>query len=350
MWLSEKINIRSVRCFFITISFLLVFFPSAIRYDIGTDYHNYLRIFESGTYREYQFKEPAFYFINWSLDSVNGHFQWLFFICAFIFTIVIFKAYSRKNAFLLHFLFFSMLWFPSFNIIRQSIALSWCLLALLYFFDKRYICFFILTFIGSLFHQSALVVMLIGGLSLIPLPIKFKTHIAPMIFILILGVMFLYMNNVFSYMEKFLNAIGMETYANYFHSDRHFVTRDFGSGLGAMMKALFSIYVILNAKQYIQENNKFWLLIVLVFFYALGTVLASKIVIFGRMADIFIVGQILAAYYLWSLPRNRVINRVIVFIFILFLTASFLKVSFGTPTSYANPKLNPFQTIFSRDL
>jgi len=268
------------------------------------------------------------------------------YFCIF-FTAVAFKSYSRKNAWLLHFLFFSILWFFSFNGIRQAIALSFCFLALFDYFDRRYLWFFSLTVIGSFFHQSALIITLVAVLALIPLPNQFKTRIAPLIFIAILAIAFFSMNIVIVYIEHILNLLGMTKYAGYFHSSRHFIPRDFGTGLGVLAKVMFSIYIIINAKSYLQQNKQYWLLISLVFAYALGAVLANGIVIFGRMADTFVVAQILGAYILWGLPKNRKINRIVVSIFILFLTLSFIKGSLGVPSTYGDPKRNPYQTVLN---
>lgn len=347
VWLSERGRTRIDCWIFLCIAFLLVFIPSAIRYDIGTDYLNYLRILESGSYVEYRFKEPIFYFINLFIDSTGLGFQWLFFIFSFIFTFVAFKSYSRKNSWLLHFLFFSMLWFFSFNGIRQAIALSFCLLALFNYFERRYVWFFVLVVIASFFHQSALLVGLAGILAFIPLLFQFKAHIAPLVFIAILAVGFFSINIILFYMEQTLNLLGMTKYASYFHNSKHFIPRDFGTGLGVLAKVMFSIYVIFNTKSYLYHNKRYWLLIALIFAYSLGLVLANNIVIFGRMASTFAVAQVVGAYILWHLPRNTKINRLVVIGFSLFLILSFVKDGFGVPSTYGDPKRNPYQTIFN---
>lgn len=347
VWLSEKMRYKLDRWLVLGVAFLLVFIPAAIRYDIGTDYLNYLRIYESGSYINYQFKEPAFYFINWFLDSIGAHYQWLFTVFAFIFTAVAFKAYPRKNTWLLHFLFFAMLWFFSFNGMRQAVALSWCFLALFAFFEKRYVWFFVLTLIGATFHQSALFITVAGFAALIPLGNQVKYRVAPYSFIGFIIFTYISMNVVLVYMEQILSLVGLTKYAGYFSSAKHFVARDFGSGIGVLAKVLFSVYIIWSARYYIQLNKNFWLLIVLIFAYAVGVVLADKIIIFGRMADTFIVAPIIAGYLLLQLPRNKQINRIVLGAVLIFLMLSFVKLSFGTPTSYADPKRMPYQTIFS---
>lgn len=347
VWLSEKGRTSFDRRLLLGIAFLLVFIPAAIRYDVGTDYVNYLNIFENLARLEgYKYKEPAFYYINWLLRSIDVHFQWMFATFAFIFTLVAFKSYPRKKAWLLHFLFFSTLWFFSFNIMRQTVALSWCLLASFYFLKGRHFWFFIFTLIGATFHQSAFLILLVGILALIPLHTKLKVHILPIIFISSIILSYFYMDILLKYVEQTLIFLGLTKYANYLHSS-HFAVRDFGSGLGILAKVLFSIYIIWNTKALLQLNKKHWLIILLTFIYAIGLVLADSIIIFGRMVDTFSIAPIVSAYLLSTIPTNRQINLLVLVIFLVFLTLSFIKLSFGIPTSYADPKRMPYQTIFT---
>lgn len=345
VWMSEKGKGNLERYFFLSIAFLLVFLPAALRYDIGTDYVNYLDIYETGSYKSYQFKEPAFYFINWFLNSIDAHSQWLFFTFSFIFTAVAFKAYPRRNAWLLHFLFFSMLWFFSFNGIRQAIALSWCMLALSHFFDKRYGWFIVLTLIGSTFHQSVLLITVFGLVALIPINHHIKIRIAPLSFIGFLVFTSISINVVIAYIEPLLSTIGLTKYSYYF-GGRHFIEREHGSGLGALIKIIFSIYILLNTKSLLRVNENYWLLVVLVFIYAVGVILANQIIIFGRMADTFVLAPIISAYLLLLLPNHKQVHRFILILFLLFMILTFNKLSLGEATSYSDPKLNPYTTIF----
>lgn len=347
VWLSDKGRTSIERWLMLCIAFLLVFIPSAIRYDIGTDYLSYLSIYESGSYINYQLKEPAFYFINWFLDSIGAHFQWLFAVFAFIFTAVAFKAYPRKNAWLLHFLFFSMLWFFSFNGIRQAIALSWCMLALFYYFDKRYGYFVILTLMGSFFHQSAIFVTFSGLLALIPLRSALQLNIAPIIFLSLLTLSFLFTNTIFFNIEMLLKLVGLSNYAAYFSNKSHFVTRDFGSGLGILAKLLFSIYIILNSKRLLLINRQYWIVIITIFAYALASILAMDIVIFERMVVTFSLGPLIGGYLLTLLPKNKLMHTLMLCSFVMLLLLSFIKESFSIETTYSNPKRNPYQSIFT---
>lgn len=350
VWLSERCWARLDRLLLLSAAFFLVFIPAAIRYDVGTDYFSYLKIFENSLELEkFKHKEPAFYFINWLLNTIDTHFQWMFATYSFIFTAIAFKTYSRNNAWLLHFLFFASLWLFSFSGLRQSIALAWCLLAMFLFFEKRYIWFFILTIVASSFHQSALFITAAGLSALIPFGDYFKTRIAPIAFLSFIIFTYFSMRVVLPHMEHALNMVGFTNYANYFSDTRHFINRDFGSGIGVLAKVLFSIYIIINTKVLIKTNKSYWLLIILTFAYATGVVLASNIIIFNRMAATFVIAPIIGAFLLYQLPKNRYMHRFVLVMFLIFLTLSFIKTSFGTVTNYSNPNLNPYRTILELD-
>ncbi len=348
VWLSEKGRTWVERCFFLGIAFSLVFIPSAIRYDIGTDYLSYVLIFEEQSIlEEYKYKEPGFYFVNWLLGSLDLGAQWAIATFALVFTATTFKSYPKRNAWLLHFLFFSILWYISFNVVRQAVALSFCLLALSYYFNKRYFLFLFLTVLGGLFHQTGFFITAVGLAAMVPLQNRLKTHVIPFLFIGLIVFATLYMGLVIDYVGQILKVLGMERYASYFYNSNHFISRDFGSGIGILVKVLFSIYVLLNTRQIIQLNERYWVLIILIFFYALGLVLASYIVIFERMVVTFIPASILSGYVLFELPRNRWLHRSVLAVFMLFLMLSFVKDGMGIETAYGNPKLNPYQTVFS---
>ena len=347
VYLSEKGRKNIDRLFLLGIAFLFVFVPSAIRYDIGVDYMAYKDIYENSMRLSTYLKEPGFYFINWFLSKLGAHFQWLFATIALIFTAVAFKAYPRKHASLLHFLFFSSLWYFSFNGMRQAVALAWCLLALVCFIENRYSYFFTFSFIGATFHLSALFILLAGFAALIPLTPRIKSKVLPLIFVSIIIATYISMNMVLVYIEQILKILGFLRYAGYFSSVKHFIARDFGTGIGVLIKVMFSSYIIMNSKIILKTNKNYWLLICLTFLYAVGAIIASRIIIFGRMANAFVVAPILGAYVLFVLNKKKNIHRFVLALFILFLFFAFVKDGMGIETSYANPKRNPYQTIFS---
>src|SRR5690606_22692035 len=225
------------------------------------------------------------------------------------------------------------LWFPSLNVMRQAVALSFCFFAIHGYLNRRYMLFFVMTLLGAMFHASAFFILIAGFLSLINLGFSIKTRVFPFIFVGFICFSYLAVHVVLPYVEYFLNFMGMERYAKYFSSESHFVERDYGSGLGVLAKLLFSIYIILKAKELISENSQAWLLVVLVFVYAVAVVFSSSVVVFGRMADTFVVAFIWAAYYIHINGRG-LFNKVAVLALMFFLIGTFVKASIGAETVY----------------
>ena len=118
-----------------------------------------------------------------------------------------------------------------------------------------------LTLIGATFHQSALFITVAGFAALIPLGNQIKYRVAPYAFIGFIIFTYISMNVVLTYMEQILSLVGLTKYAGYFSSAKHFVARDFGTGLGVLAKVLFSIYIIWNAKAFIKQNKNYWTLV-----------------------------------------------------------------------------------------
>ena len=348
IWFSEKITNKIEKFILNFVSFLIVFIPSAIRYDIGTDYLNYVDIYNN--IENYTWIEPGFYFLNIILNELGLSSNGAIAVFSFIFTLISFLCYPRKNAWLIHLCLICTLWFFSFNGIRQAIAIAISILAISKFLQRKYYSFFILILIGSTFHQSIYIIFLSCCISLIPINEKAKYYILPIIFVVIIFVSGLHLEFIFKNIEQTLTMLGMYKYSGYFSSETHFIPRSSGTGLGAALKIAFSIYVILNTKKILQLNHKLWLIIILNLFYAISIVLASNIIIFGRMADIFSIAPILSIYILSLLQKNKTIHYLVLGFFVLFLVLTFVKDGLSIKTDYADPKRNPYQTIFEWSL
>lgn len=346
VYLANKIKKNHFSFLFLFLAFLLVFLPSAIRYDIGTDYLSYVDIYEDLFLLEnYRFREPLFYFSNVVLRSLGAHYQWVFVLFSFLFTFAVFKLYRVNNAWLLHFLFFSMLWLFSFNGIRQAIAISFCLVALFKFIEGRYFYFILVTLIASAFHQSAMFVLILGVVALLPIGWNLKSRFVPYLFISVIIISYVTVWTILPYIEAVLKILNLK-YAIYFSDFRHLSERDAGSGLAALVKILFSIIFITKSRALLILNHNYWLLIILIFFYGTSVAFASNIVIFGRMADIFSFAIVAGAYAIWNLPTEQKKNKLLISFFLFFLLLTFSKDSLGKETYYSNPKINPYQTIF----
>lgn len=344
VYISDKGKGSLERYTFLFVAFLIVFVPSAIRYDIGTDYLNYLDIYK---YLEYENGlEPSFYFINRLLRFLNASPQWLFVISAFIFSIAIFLSYPKKNAWIMHFTAITMLWLFSFNVIRQAIAVAICLVAISKFLDRKYLHFFVLSLFAATFHTSVLIITIVGALALIPIKDSIQNKVLPSIFVFLIIASYLSTNFIVSYIERFLSFSVLSRYLIYIESV-YFEEVSGNTSLGLLVLILVCIYVVLNTRSILSFNKQYWLLILLVFGYALSLLLSDHILIFGRLNIVFLVGPIFMTYILFTLREKRKYNALVLIVFLSFITYIFLNTSLGREVGNGNPKLNPYQTIFN---
>lgn len=342
VYISEKGKGPLERYTFLFIAFLIVTIPPAIRYDIGTDYVNYLNIYRN---IEYINKiEPAYYFINSILKNLNAHFQWVFVLSAFIFSYGIFRSYPKRNAWILHYSVMTMLWFFSLNITRQAIAIAICLVAIRQFVKMKYSYFFLLTIIASTFHLSALVVTLVGAISLIPIRKSLKEKTLPLTFFYLIIVTYLSLNIIVNYIEQALAILNLTKYLGYFDG-KYFVPAEKGSGLGILIRIAICIYFILNTKAIVSLNKNYWLITILIFGYAISTLLANYIVIFERLQVLFVLGNITLPYILLNLNgKFKFAHRIVLTLTLLLATYNYINTALNNDP---NAKINPYQTIFS---
>lgn len=343
VYISEKGKGNLERIVFLSIAFLIIFIPAAIRDGIGTDFYNYVNIYYNLDSNENL--EPTYYFINWFLNRLGAHHQWIFIVSALIFTLAAFISYPKKNAWLFHFSVMTMLWFFSLNGIRQAISVAICLIAISNFFEKKYWAFFLLTFLAATFHTSAIFILAIGALALIPLRKNLQTKILPYIFIGFIFFSYISLNLIVYNIEFLLNLTGFTQYSYYFNS-RFFQSNEAVTGLGVIAKLAVSVYVILNTKQILAMNRQYWLFILLTVAYAVATVLASEVIIFVRMQNTFVLAQILTVYILYKLPENKQMNRLVLTFFMIFLLLTYVKSSIGSKTVISDPMTNPYKSIF----
>lgn len=163
-----ELNKKS-RIFLILLIFFISLLPALRSIDVGTDTYNYVKMFEqfgSSSFFEL-FNYPTEkgyillnYFSSFFVESFNEFFL-IFYLLVFFNFIYFFS--KNSNFFPLSVLVFLILglYSASFNIMRQIMALSICLLSLKYVFNRDFIKFSLIVFLSSLFHITALIFMMV---------------------------------------------------------------------------------------------------------------------------------------------------------------------------------------------
>lgn len=349
VYISDKGKGKLEKNVFLFIAFLTTFLPAALRYDVGTDYINYLYIYNNLDYYGFtdgrRYIEPAYYLMNKMLASIDASAQMVFVISAFLFSCVSFRAYPKKGAWLIHLLMMLILWFYSLNIVRQSIAVAFCFAGVFKYIEKDYKRFAILTFIGSMFHVSVLIIPFIGLAALIPIRQSLKTRVFPAILIGLITISYISINLLLNYIEQFLNIINFTKFLNYF-GGKYFIEAETGTGIGTLIKIIVSSYFITQTKTLLRINQQYWMIILLNTAYAISTILSQEIIIFGRLQIALSIAPIFTVYILFNISSNRKIHRIFALVIILVGILGFVNKSL--PSNNEVAKLNPYRTVFSK--
>lgn len=133
----------------------------------------------------------------------------------------------------------------------------------------------------------------------------------------------------------------IEKYILYFSNSVHFAEREHGTGIGMIVKILFSLYFLLMSLKKIN-------VILLSYLYVISSLISFKIIIFERMQLIFIISLVYCVYILWKIGVYKKLNKIVIILFITFLWLAFLKDSYGASTTYGDPKINPYQSILDK--
>ena len=148
----------------INLALLFIIFISTFRYDVGTDFLGYLEWYNNYDYfisKGYSiFNEYGFHLIVVTGIFLSFSSIWLFFVFSTLSWSLLLKTFTPKLS--LFFLFFLLLderLFWSFSGIRQWLAISFFIVSIVKYTEKKYLYFFLYISCGSLFHTSILLMI-----------------------------------------------------------------------------------------------------------------------------------------------------------------------------------------------
>lgn len=335
----------SASAVFIICLFLSLFLPLALRYNIGTDYINYVRIvknaIKSDVYTPFE--------IGWTpIIYLIGRFGWdihvFFLIPALLSTLIVLYVVPKKYSYLCIPLYISIAWIESFSLVRQAFATVLFLLAVKSFLEKRYFHFVLWAAVSFCFHKSTIILAVLTPLAVM----KWKMLSRYVNFIILFGFYALtrFVNIGGILMEK---VVGNTFYANYILSKFNKADAD-GSGLGMLVR--LAVFILLACVPYVAPNmrerrTRYNIVCIYIFFLALGHFLAYQVHIFNRISNLFSPFYILFAINLAeSESRYRRIALLAVesLVFLLFIVG----VKAALSSLPGGLGLVPYQSIFSR--
>ena len=141
------------------VSMLPLFFLSAFRYYVGTDYGSYQRAFFTISQGGTTGMERLYVWINQLIFKLGGGYEWVFIVTSAIVLIPTFLHifdYSPYPIMSILLLFGTTYYFAAFNGVRQLMASAILMYSLRYVEQKRPIPFVILVIVATGFHQTSI--------------------------------------------------------------------------------------------------------------------------------------------------------------------------------------------------
>jgi hypothetical protein len=285
--------------------FTLIF---GLRYDVGTDYFNYLKLYQEH-YRidriEWAFKQLTL------LLSNNGvHYSFYFAIISFIQIVLMYYTFKNERylyPFLVVVLFLGGYFVTWMNILRQTIAALIFFYSLKYVEDKKFFHYLLWCLIGALFHKTALALIVLypflkNGKD------YFKNIDFQMLFIFIFLILYysgVSVERLFSFLYESFAA--MFNYTNYTLEAALRNIKSGNTGLGYILAVLIDFFIIIHSNKLKEYYNSKRVVIFYNLYYVgvAARVLFAGSIFFSRPFLYFIyVKMIISAYLFYFLYKN----------------------------------------------
>lgn len=161
--MSRQQMVNHVTCLII---FVLLFAVSSLRLNVGNDYLNYVELMHLAYSRAYVPTEVGFNVLARVIYFLCGFENYVLIFAIFAFATIYFfmKAmYEQSKWFTMSIVMFMLLgyYFQSLSTVRYYLALSIALYSVKYVINRDWPRFVLVTLLGSLFHKSLLLILLL---------------------------------------------------------------------------------------------------------------------------------------------------------------------------------------------
>lgn len=260
--------------------FLLLFIPAAVRLNIGTDYGNYVRVFNRLRAGHEIYQEFGWMLLNLFVARTSLHYQWIFVLSSFLTYVFLFFT-KKKDAWIVLVIYFLYLYTTSYNAVRNaiSVAMFWYAYCCLHREKRvRGLAFILL---AAQFHSSAYLYI---PVYLAMCFVKMRKHTT--ICIAVVGYILLARLHLAQVIIE-SPALAMFKYASYVSSEQYNSVTKMNSGLGVLLRhfCTFLMYCMCDEKRCPKEEfSSISILFLLILF---TDILSVQIIIFYRLCDCF---------------------------------------------------------------
>jgi len=300
-FIAQNSKSKTTKKFFVTLVILSLAIPAGLRdISVGLDTWSYIRAIQSASFSYsgelfYTYFEGGFSLIIKALAYVFNEPHYVILIIALVTNTLIIKtlwAFKDKYSFSFSvFLYYSLYYFESYNILRQYLAMSIIFYGMRFILDRRYVTFSVLTLLASSIHGAAII-----GLLFIPVHVLVEKK-------MLLKHKILFSILIFSiaiFSGKIVSILGInstiEKYLTYYI--RREVNQNINIGFFFLLRiaiVFFSLF-ILNKKGFSDYRFSKYI----IFLNFLGTILTMGGYIYrfaGRLGTYAMIAEII----LWSM-------------------------------------------------
>ena len=323
------------------ISFILIFLFLALRYNYGSDYGTYFYFFKEvatnniySVYRDSRL-EVGWIILNFIFKPI-GFFGMIAALACF--NSVIYYRFIKKFVYPKYYWFAVYIYTltPAFLLVhstamRQSIAISIFLFSLDFLLKKHAIRYLLCICLASLFHYSAIILLLLYPLFAINFKVNTISNVFAFFFFVL---MYLFGNSVLPYINIFIT-----TYFTQY--DKFQVSSDIKTGLGVLY-SFISLLIVMNTKTFQDKDNKIIFSIAILSFILIP--LNLLIIGTGRV-NMYLTPVTIIVYPTLLLSLKKPIYKYLFVFFTLFVTAYLFSQFFDSDNWTVSFKT--YQTIFS---
>lgn len=320
---------------------LIPWIVAANRYGIGTDFFSYEKMYYDVTNYNNIIQslinnsvEPGWIILNYLVKLLFGNnVKYIFVVSSFLILLfsfaAIYKYRNRLNISVAILIFMCTMYNPSFNVIRQILAISILLFAIKYIEDKKVFKFLFFVLLAGSFHYSALIFIPIYwllGSNYYSLWNKVKRLTLYLFFILI----------VFQFESFFNFFVDIGVFSKY---SIYEVNNNTSIGFGNIIVRIPIIIIILLNLKILQKRDPFMIQIIPLYFISLILFfLGYKAGYVGRIAINFEVIQILVISSIIRHQNNlslKYLYYIIIWLYyIFFFTFNMLLGNYGETVPY----------------
>ena len=311
---------------FIICSMLILFLESALRHRlIGTDLIGYLNSYELYSYYSFDeiiklyttpdFKDPTYYVTGWLVSQVFENEQWwVAIISALYIGSITWLIYRESKIPLLSIVMFVSLGYYSFGFagLRQIIAIAIIVFSFHFLKERKAIPFILMVILASLYHQSALIFLLMYPIANVKLG---KYHFVAAIVMLV--VFYAFREQLLSFLADTLQS---ERYQGYTSGEANTL-----SMTGFIIQVAIFIYNLFYYKKVIRNNKDAIILYNLAFMGVIFQLYSSFIAEMFRISMYFSIFNIILVPLATMEEDNPKTRKMMTFVVLLILLLNTFK-------------------------